>query len=205
VIEVASPFKLVAGHVALDLANTLDNRYQPEHTIDLIPTYRDFLRFCQQSEVISPLQANRLAQSPLPEEEVLQQVSELREALERIFVAIARKTQVDPADLDYLTRFVNEAMRYRALEVAGANIQWNWRDLETNAVGPLWPIAQAAADLLVSDHVKLVRECGSETCRWLFLDLSKNHSRRWCDMKLCGNRIKARAHYQRTRAGNKPL
>ena len=44
-----------------------------------------------------------------------------------------------------------------------------------------------------------VKECDNETCRWLFVDMSKNRSRRWCDMKDCGNRAKARRHYRRTR------
>lgn len=200
----ASPFELVAGHVALDFANTLDNRYMADRTVNLIPTYQDFLRFCEQSAIIGPSQANLLTQLPQSKDEALQQISSLREVLERVFVAIARKTQVDPADLNYLTQVINEAMQHRVLEATGEKIEWNWRGLESNAVGPLWPIALAAADLLVSDNIKRVRECGSETCRWLFLDLSKNHSRRWCDMKICGNRVKARAHYRRTRAGHKP-
>jgi predicted RNA-binding Zn ribbon-like protein len=61
----------------------------------------------------------------------------------------------------------------------------------------LWPIASSAADLLTSERLKKVRLCEAKTCTWLFLDESRNHSRRWCDMKVCGNREKARRHYQR--------
>ena len=57
---------------------------------------------------------------------------------------------------------------------------------------PLWVLAMSASDLLTSDAVDRVRECDNPECRWLFLDTSKNHTRRWCDMKLCGNRMKAR-------------
>jgi predicted RNA-binding Zn ribbon-like protein len=59
----------------------------------------------------------------------------------------------------------------------------------------LWPIAQSAADLMTSDKRNSVRQCGADDCAWLFLDESRNHSRRWCDMKTCGNRQKARRHY----------
>jgi predicted RNA-binding Zn ribbon-like protein len=46
--------------------------------------------------------------------------------------------------------------------------------------------------LMTSERLQALRECGNRECRWLFLDTSKNHTRRWCDMKVCGNRIKAR-------------
>ena len=61
----------------------------------------------------------------------------------------------------------------------------------------LWPIARAAADLLLSDELQHLRMCASDDCAWLFIDRTKNHRRRWCDMKTCGNRVKARRHYQR--------
>jgi predicted RNA-binding Zn ribbon-like protein len=65
---------------------------------------------------------------------------------------------------------------------------------------PLWPILRSAADLLTSPEVHAVKECGSDRCSWLFVDRSRTHRRRWCDMKSCGNRAKARRHYQKTRA-----
>jgi predicted RNA-binding Zn ribbon-like protein len=61
----------------------------------------------------------------------------------------------------------------------------------------LAPVVRAAADLATSAELSRIRECGSDTCFWLFLDRSKNGTRRWCDMKVCGNRAKARRHYQR--------
>ena len=63
----------------------------------------------------------------------------------------------------------------------------------------LWPIIRSSADLLVSDELELVKICDNDECRWLFLDTSRNHRRRWCDMKVCGNRAKVRRF--RARAG----
>jgi predicted RNA-binding Zn ribbon-like protein len=60
-------------------------------------------------------------------------------------------------------------------------------------------VARAAADLLVSPERALVRECASGTCSWLFVDRSRTHQRRWCSMKTCGNRAKARRFYTRRR------
>jgi predicted RNA-binding Zn ribbon-like protein len=63
----------------------------------------------------------------------------------------------------------------------------------------LWTVARSAAELLTSDHLGAVRVCAGSGCGWLFLDLSRNRSRRWCAMSDCGNREKARRHYQRVR------
>jgi predicted RNA-binding Zn ribbon-like protein len=66
---------------------------------------------------------------------------------------------------------------------------------------PLWGVTRSAADLLTSDTERpLVRECSAEDCHWLFLDTTRNRSRQWCSMKSCGNRQKARRHYQRVRS-----
>ena len=46
-----------------------------------------------------------------------------------------------------------------------------------------------------------VRICEAPDCEWLFYDTSKNRSRRWCDMRQCGNRMKARRHYRRLQRG----
>ena len=66
---------------------------------------------------------------------------------------------------------------------------------------PLWPVLWAAAELLTSADRDRVRACASDPCRWLFLDLSRNRSRRWCSMEDCGNRAKARRHYARSKNG----
>jgi predicted RNA-binding Zn ribbon-like protein len=65
----------------------------------------------------------------------------------------------------------------------------------------LFPVLADAANLLASDRRERIRECASAECTMLFVDESRNSSRRWCDMNSCGNRMKARRHYARTRKG----
>jgi predicted RNA-binding Zn ribbon-like protein len=82
---------------------------------------------------------------------------------------------------------------------ADGSYRWEWsgRELAT----PLWGIARSAADVLTSEADRgRVRECGSDNCRWLFVDTTRNRSRQWCSMQSCGNRQKARRHYQKVRA-----
>lgn len=195
-------FHLVAGHVALDFVNTLDNRYVPERAVDLLSTYADFLLFCQEAGVITPGQAEVLERLDHGTAAALHEARELREALERIFTGVVNRAEMAAADTAILNQAVQRAMRHRFLKARDGGVAWFWTGLEQNASGPLWLIADAAANLLVSDDLKRVRECGNDTCRWLFLDTSKNQSRRWCDMKICGNRIKARNYYQRARKEN---
>jgi predicted RNA-binding Zn ribbon-like protein len=61
------------------------------------------------------------------------------------------------------------------------------------------PLIRSAADLLVSDELKRVKKCGDPACGWLFLDTSRNNSRRWCDMSDCGNRAKACRFYKKSK------
>jgi predicted RNA-binding Zn ribbon-like protein len=80
-------------------------------------------------------------------------------------------------------------------------LQLGWAD-EDLLDSVLWPVVQATVELLTSPDAERVRICEAvlaKECDWLFLDLSRNHSRRWCSMKDCGNRAKARRHYQRKR------
>lgn len=76
---------------------------------------------------------------------------------------------------------------------------WGWDDAAPALDRPLWPVARSLAELLTSDELPRVRECAADNCAWLFIDTSKNRSRRWCDMAVCGNRAKARRHYARAR------
>ena len=74
---------------------------------------------------------------------------------------------------------------------------WSWAAGQDDLDYMLWPVVRTAADLLTSDDLLRVRECARTGCDWLFVDLSKNHSRRWCSMNMCGSRVKARRYYQR--------
>src|ERR687888_470126 len=77
-----------------------------------------------------------------------------------------------------------------------AALAWSWADAAVRLDAPLWPLVRLAAELLVGPELERVRECAAGDCRWLFLDTSKNRSRRWCDMKSCGNRAKVRRFYR---------
>ena len=75
----------------------------------------------------------------------------------------------------------------------GEEFRWDWDDEEA-LDRMLWPVARSAGELLTSDRLGQVRVCAADDCDWLFLDTSRNGSRRWCDMRVCGNRSKVRRY-----------
>ena len=104
---------------------------------------------------------------------------------------------VPAARLATLNRYVQEAAHHLALVRGKARFEWKFDQEVIHAYAPLWPIARDAAELLASDRLQFVRACASTKCEWLFLDETKNHRRRWCDMTKCGNRAKAKRFYKR--------
>jgi predicted RNA-binding Zn ribbon-like protein len=191
---VPKPFQLNGGHPALDLVNTLDMRFTGGN-IELLPTYAELLRFVVQEEMLTPEQARGLARtaSPAKTQQVLAATWELREALASVLYAWADGSKPPGPQVAILERHFQAAAQHRNLRVDGTHLDWVWNGNGRVEVElPLWKLAQAASDLLTSNIADSIKGCGDPTCRWLFLDVSKNHTRRWCDMKTCGNRMKAR-------------
>ena len=194
-------FQLVAGNAALDLTNTLDWRYDPAHLVDLIPDYSRFLAFCQQAGVIAPQDARYLINhtSGALAKRALGRVLDLRETLYALFLCAVRGERPSDRIIKRLNVFLNEASSVNALSWNDGRFRRVRAAPANSPLEPLWRILEVGADLLSSPEVEKVRECGEESCKWLFLDTSRNRARRWCDMSICGNRAKARRYYLRTR------
>src|SRR3979490_145860 len=62
------------------------------------------------------------------------------------------------------------------------------------------PLVESAVSLLTSAKLERLRRCGNSTCYWLFIDETRNHSRRWCEMASCGNVVKVRRHREKARS-----
>jgi predicted RNA-binding Zn ribbon-like protein len=190
-------FQLIAGHVALDLVNTLDNRFRETGPEELLTSYEDLLGFASQSGLLTERQAKKLERLQASQAEVLDQVKELRETMAAIAYAQLDGKDLPAPALVTLEKYFKQADSHRHLAADQLQVAWNWRGLDCQIAAPLWLLAQTTADFLLSVRPSQLRCCASDTCRWLFVDTSKNHTRRWCDMKLCGNRMKARRFHAR--------
>ena len=191
-------FDLIAGNAALDFVNTLDDRYTKPK--ELLADYLDLARFAEDTGLLNSQTVDRLfARSqadPERAQKVLLWARELREAIHDVFRAIIDKRPVPHMALARLNGSVQNAAEHMRLVPRKGGFAWSFDDLNAFE-SVLWPIARAAADLLTSDQLPYVRACFSKTCEWFFLDTSKNHHRRWCDMTRCGNRAKAQRFYER--------
>ena len=196
-------FDLSGGVRCLDFANTVSRRKLPQRSTDHVNSYDDLVAFAEQSKVLSPRQAGDLRvharRHSAEAQNALQRAIAYRESLYRAFSALAQGKAVTPDDLEQINDIAVEALAHRRLARTQDGYRWEWERNPKNMLDRiLWPIAQSAAELLTSSQLDTVRMCEAPDCAWLFLDQSRNRSRRWCDMKVCGNRQKARRHYQRT-------
>ena len=195
-------YDLTGGQLALDFANTISRREDPERRKDHLEGCVDLVAFARQTHVVSAKQAQELRahvlSHPFEARHTFSKAVTLREAIYRAFSAIAQGEKADANDLQTISEATIEALRHRTLAPVNGGYRWSWTAGSGNPLDQLiWPIAQAAADLLTSDELGIVRFCEAADCEWLFLDRSRNRTRRWCDMTTCGNRAKARRHYQR--------
>jgi predicted RNA-binding Zn ribbon-like protein len=192
----------LSARLCLDFANTLEGRLT-SHPQESFHSYGDLLSWVQRTGMVAPEPASHLVREAtrrmVEAAATLDCAIALRETIYRIFSAVAGKRTPEATDLDLLNVVLREALAALQVTPAAEGFVWAWGDERQGLSLVLWPIAQSAAELLTSVDLQAVRECAAPDCGWLFLDTSRNHSRRWCDMKACGNRAKARRHYERNK------
>lgn len=194
-------FDLSGGALCLDFANTIGDR--PSGLNERLASYTDLLSWGRQAGTIDTVLAGRLERRAKRHgsqaADVFEKAIALRECLYRIFSAVAAGHRPAVRDLTTLNDALTRVFPYRRVVEGEDGFAWEWSGPPTALERVLWPVLQSAAELLTSNEIHQVRECNSDRCTWLFIDRSRTHRRRWCDMKTCGNRAKARRHYQRTR------
>jgi predicted RNA-binding Zn ribbon-like protein len=189
------------GPPCLDFVNTVDGRLGGAIS-DSLTSYDDLLTWSAGAGVITNGEAERLralaAADPVAGRAALDRARVFREALWRILRAHTAGAAPAAADVAAPNAAVAGALAHARLQPGADGFAWGWEEAAT-LDRPLWTLARAAGDLLTGPELARVRRCGSATCASMFLDTSRNGSRRWCDMETCGNRAKARRHYSRAR------
>ncbi len=193
----ATIFEFTGNNLSLDFCNTLNDR--GSNARELLTGYDRLLLWGQEAHILTEEEAHRLDKEAKKHkresERVLQQAIELREAIFRLFLASIQGTSSEAADLEIFNSALTRALSHSVIIPQEHGFEWTWLPKESALDSMLWPAIRAAADLLTSEELEDVRVCASDNCNWLFMYTSKNHTRRWCDMKSCGNRAKARKHY----------
>ena len=181
--------RIVGGHPALDLANTISSR-RGGTGIDCLDTYDDLLVWAARQGVMDEAEASKLRAAaqldPAAAAVALQDAKQLRECIWRVWTAMQAGMAPAAADLALLASGVLAAQRARVLRWSGAQAWWQW----TEAAGldaVTARVALAAAELFAGEHLHRVRECEGLQCGWLFLDSTRNGTRRWCVAEQCGS------------------
>jgi predicted RNA-binding Zn ribbon-like protein len=192
--------ELVGGVLCLDFVNTVDPRHGEART-EYLTDYPSLVSWATHAGAVDLDEAAELqaeaCRRPQRARQVYRDAIVLREHAYEIFHAVVQGRPVPADSIRFFNHHLVRASARRQIVIRGGSFEWAWVG-DRNLDLILWPVLGSMADLLVRP-LDRIRECpGDGTCSWLFLDATKNGSRKWCEMKNCGNRAKARRHYLRT-------
>ena len=191
---------LIGGELCLDFANTLYGHTESIH--EYLFAYRDLVLWSRHAGVLSLQKVGILLlkgeQVPAKSEAVFRRAIQVRETIFRVFASLAHDASPQDDDLVQLHQAWLENQSHSQVEQTGTGFVLGWEDTDALDV-MLWPITRSAMELLISDDLSRVKQCGR--CDWLFLDQSRNQKRRWCSMSACGNRVKMARRYEREKQG----
>ncbi|CAL1518274.1 ABATE domain-containing protein [Chitinophaga sp. MM2321] len=190
--------RLDGGILCLDFVNTVSNRRRST-THDYLPNFRELLQWYAHTGALSAKTIQtleRLAKGyPQKAAVIFDKSIQLRELLLRLFTAVIAHKPPAASDLQLFNTYMADAY---------ANIEMAWRsatrqgELQFNAPAleqVNWWLVKSAVELYSSGKLAQVRQCPA--CGWLFLDKSRNGSRKWCSMSTCGDVSKVKQNYER--------
>lgn len=196
-------FEFIAGALCLEFANTIHNS-RAEDKGEEFHAISDLLQWAKETGLLSSAEHDRLAahyhRNPREAAAALAKGTAIRDLLLSIFASIANGRSVSSQRLSELNLALAQTPGLLRVRKKSGWIETEWTGAAGGLQQVLFAVLTSAAELLAGDRLGRIRECASANCTWLFVDESRNRSRRWCDMSTCGNRVKARRHYQRAKA-----
>ena len=180
--------------------NTVDWRDDPSQRVDKLSNYSDLVHWAREAGAILPATANKLLheadRSAAAASGAFAHAISVREALAGILEAAASQRQAAATDLQRFNSALAESGRHLCITSDEGRFQCTW-DTDERLDRVLWPAVRSAADLVTSSELQRLRMCEGEGCGWFFMDTTRNRSRRWCNMAVCGNRAKVKRFYER--------
>ncbi len=193
-----SRFILVGNYLCLDFLNT--ELVEGGRPVELLSNFSDLAEWLFETEVVDAQgkrEITRKWHDHAARASALEQAREFRVALRRIVEKTVQAKPVGKSGIDEINRILRKHSEYYYLQREEHEYRMRSHLLFDQPVQLLSPVAKSAADLLVNANSSLIKECGNPDCPLYYYDTSKNQTRRWCSMKLCGNRMKAANHYKR--------
>jgi predicted RNA-binding Zn ribbon-like protein len=193
--------RLVGGDLALDYVNTRTGPPGAPSSEDVLGDYAGFVAWARHVGIADDGDVRRLVRAadedPRAAHRAFRRARDLREDLDQVFRSVAGGEPPPDAARSGLRDAAIDVLRRAELVRDETGYAWSWAGDRTLA-GPLGPVVQSAVDLLTAGPHDRLKACPG--CGFLFLDESKNRSRRWCSMDDCGAAEKMRRYVRRRAA-----
>lgn len=202
--ETESKFYFVGGQLGLDFINTQVG--EKEGAVEFLSGFTDLIAWLQQAGSLDAAQAKAALATwgQRPEaKQLLDQARKLRSVLRELVQRLASGKLAGQLVLDEINRVLAQESGYNQLVRGADGYELRFQASRKEAAHLLTPIALSAAELLCASEPQRIRRCGNPVCGLYYYDTSKNHTRRWCSMAICGNRMKAAAFYLRSQKNKK--
>ncbi len=199
--------QLDGGCPVFDFTNTISNRNDPDY-FDYLTKYDDFVDWINKIKLLPKGKMDAIAafskSHTRKSADTLRQIIEVREVVFKLFSSLAQQQKADRETVDAFNGFFSEALSNMRVEVGRKEVATSFFVSEKTILKePLYILVKNAFDILSTQSFDRIKEC--PTCRWLFLDTTKNGKRRWCNMQVCGSNDKARRYYHRKKESSNPV
>ncbi len=199
--------QLDGGCPVFDFTNTISNRNDPDY-FDYLTKYDDFVEWINKIKLLPKGKMDAIAafskSHTRKSADTLRQIIEVREVVFKLFSSLAQQQKADRETVDAFNGFFSEALSNMRVEVGRKEVATSFIVSEKTILKePLYILVKNAFDILSTQSFDRIKEC--PTCRWLFLDTTKNGKRRWCNMQVCGSNDKARRYYHRKKESSNPV
>jgi predicted RNA-binding Zn ribbon-like protein len=196
----AGSLALIGSELAFDFTNTSSGRGFPTHQ-EHLRSAENVVDWAQHAKLMGPEDAEWLRAAVSADQglagRMLRRALELRETIFAIAVEIAAGRSAPKPQVDTLTQMHAACIACAKLTLIEGRYFWSWTPKESAVEAVLGPIVLSALAVLTQADLSRVKQCQGDKCGWLFFDTTKNKSRRWCEMEVCGNRAKQRRHSAR--------
>ena len=200
VAKTIEEMQLDGGIACLDFINSAFDT-EKEIVVERLHTYHDLLILAKRLHLLkrdSLKTLTRLAgKQPAKAQQILLTARRVRKVMFKVFNALAHGSleQLDPKFLQKFNKQITSALSTQAFMVKGTHLYMTWKNGQDNLMQPLQAFLLSAYELLINEDQRYIKQCGA--CEWLFIDKTKNHRRKWCDMQTCGSSEKSRRYYNR--------
>jgi predicted RNA-binding Zn ribbon-like protein len=186
--------------LCLDFVNTIHDRInEPERDYWVTPVH--LFQWALKAGSIGPADYETVLKQfesrPAAGLKLLKEAKKLRALLYRIFYPLSAGKKIEKPDLEAFNMILSKCLSHLRLKAKGNGFSQSWQFMPGQSMIIFASVIYSAYELLLSDRLKKIKECSN--CGWLFLDTTKNGTRRWCSMSTCGSIVKAKEWYHRNK------